>query len=118
MRRLRTIIAGSRDISGEDAARVIAVLDACEWPIEVVLSGCARGVDTIGAEWARGRGLPVEEHPAIWGAWGCGAGPIRNQAMAEAADAAIIVRHAQSRGSEDMARRARAAGLRLLEVVL
>lgn len=130
---MRTIIAGSRNITGADAARVLSVLDAIhaqeffvpnrlidpqQWTITTVISGCARGVDTLGAEWARGRGIPVEEYPADWKAHGRAAGPIRNRAMAERAEAAIVVRYAESAGSEDMARVARSKGLRLVEVIL
>lgn len=88
----------------------------------VVLSGKARGVDTLGEEWARARNIPVEDYPANWddveaeGAivrtrpdgsrYNLVAGFWRNEEMAQNADALVAVVTGSS-GTADMVRRAK-----------
>lgn len=59
-------------------------------PIEEVISGCALGADTFGSCWANSRGIPVKEFRPEWHKHGKSAGPIRNQEMAEYADAVVL----------------------------
>ena len=61
---IRTIIAGSRGIT--DPAVVRAALASCPWRPTTILSGAARGVDTLGEQWAAEQGIPIERHPADW----------------------------------------------------
>jgi hypothetical protein len=96
---MRVIIAGSRDITDEKA-----VIDfVWEVPLEAteIVSGCAKGVDSIGEMIADAIGVPVKKFPADWKTHGKAAGPIRNKQMAEYADAAIVI-HNGSRGSINM----------------
>lgn len=104
-----TIIAGSRDIFDRD--EVFRVLDACPWQITRVLSGGARGIDSLGAEWAQRKSIPVEVFPADWTRHGPKAGPIRNGQMAERAGALVLIWYGDSPGSRDMLRRATQAEL-------
>jgi hypothetical protein len=108
---VRTIIAGSREI--EDPAVVGRAVAASGFVPSVVLCGMARGVDMWGRAWAHGHGVPVEEYPADWNIHGKAAGPIRNQEMAENADALIAVWDGESRGTRDMIKRALARGLKV-----
>jgi hypothetical protein len=57
---MRTIIAGSRDITNRSYLE--AALQACPWTreITVVICGGANGVDELGDKWALRAGLPVE----------------------------------------------------------
>ena len=91
--------------------------------ITTVISGTANGVDQLGELWAKGQKppIPIEQFPAQWadlaaeGAkikinkygnkYNVLAGFQRNQKMAEAADAAIIIIRQGSNGSEDMLER-------------
>ena len=96
---MKVIIAGSRDITEQQV-----VIDfVWELPIEAteIVSGCAKGVDTIGEFIAEAIGVPVKKFPADWKTHGKAAGPIRNKQMAEYADAAIVI-HNGSRGSLNM----------------
>ena len=108
---MRTIIAGSRTIT--DLAVVEEAVRASGFAPSVVLSGCAAGVDTLGERWANDRGIPAFAYPANWYRHGRAAGPIRNQEMAEKADALIAVWDGKSRGTADMIRRAKARGLKV-----
>ena len=102
---MKTIIAGGRDyeLSPEDCARL------AELEISEVVCGCARGADTGGRNWAEALGIPVKLFPADWPRLGSAAGPIRNQQMADYADA--LVAFPGGRGTADMVRRAKAEGL-------
>lgn len=108
---MRTIIAGSRTIT--DPAVVEEAVRASGFKPSVVLSGAARGVDTLGFDWGWANGVPVESYPADWKKHGRAAGPIRNQQMAERADALIAVWDGESRGTKDMIRRALSGGLKV-----
>ena len=99
---MKTIIAGSRTIT--DKKTIFDALDIYfhnNKPIEVV-SGCARGVDTIGAEWAIKNGVPVKKFTANWDEHGRAAGPIRNLEMGNYADQALIFWDGKSKGTKSM----------------
>jgi len=76
---VRTIIAGSRTIT--DGQLVAAAVAASGFHISEVVSGCARGADRLGEEWATVRGVPVRRFPAEWERHGRAAGRIRNAQM-------------------------------------
>lgn len=103
---LRVIIAGSRSypgwIDGVDRA-----VKASGFEIVAVISGEARGADAAGGMWACVNNIPVEGYPADWDKHGRKAGPIRNQQMADAADALIALWDGKSRGTRDMINRMR-----------
>jgi hypothetical protein len=76
------IIAGSRDI--DDPALLRAALDDAALPIGEVVSGAARGVDTLGEQWAKAHGVHVERFPVTSDEWkyiGNSAGRKRNADM-------------------------------------
>ncbi len=109
---MRLVVAGSRTFT--DQARLFAELDrlALVRTITAIISGCAAGADQLGELWAAARRVPVVRFPAEWRKHGRAAGILRNQRMTCAADAAdIFFGPGPCRGSRDMARRARAAGL-------
>lgn len=97
---MKVIIAGSRNI--KDYKLVVDAIRASGYSITEVVSGCATGVDTLGEQWARANDIPIKEMPADWARHGNSAGPQRNRAMAEYADAAIVVWDGYSRGSRNM----------------
>jgi len=103
---MKVIIAGSRTFSGLAMQRIIFdqldKLRASKWVFDEVVSGAARGPDTIGEAWADKLGITVKRFPANWQEHGYAAGPIRNAEMAEYADAALIFWDELSKGSVDM----------------
>jgi hypothetical protein len=111
---MRTIIAGSRSITSG-----LSLLDAISGARRdgivptVVVCGCAKGVDTLGEQWARMTGLPVERYPAQWRLYGRSAGFMRNVQMAVRADALIALWDGKSPGTRHMIARARRRGLRV-----
>lgn len=62
-------------------------------------------------KWADVQGITCYEYEADWDKHGKAAGPIRNQEMAEYADALIAVWDGESRGTRDMIDKALDEGL-------
>lgn len=79
----------------------------------VIQGGCPTGVDSIACTLAHLSGSKCETFNADWEKHGRSAGPIRNQAMADAgADLCLAFPSAgKSAGTWDMIRRAVAAGI-------
>lgn len=98
---MKVIIAGSRNISDYDVVE-LAVLQSKFQNITEVVSGCARGVDFLGEQWALNNNIPIRSFPAEWGLYGKSAGYIRNGKMAQYADALIAVWDGKSRGTANM----------------
>lgn len=109
----RVIVAGSRSIA--DKELVFQKLDYLlknKPPQEVqIVSGTAKGVDQIGEDYARARGISCTRYPADWEAYGKRAGYIRNCTMAENADALVAFWDGKSPGTRHMIDTARSKGL-------
>jgi len=103
---MKLIIAGGRDyrLTPKDIERLNALENITE-----VVSGGAPGADTEGENWAREQSIPVKVFKADWKKYGRGAGPKRNQAMADYADAVALF--PGGKGTENMYKQAQKAGL-------
>lgn len=113
---MKTIIAGSRSI--KEYHIVAGIIDNLPWTITEVISGAAPGVDTVGANWAINRRIPLISMPADWDTHGKAAGYIRNEKMAKEADACLIIWDGISKGSKHMIDIAVKQGLHLCVVNL
>jgi hypothetical protein len=97
---MKVIIAGSRDFA--DHRHFDYSLANCGLTITEVVCGECRGPDLMGKAWANQRGIPVKSFPADWSQHGRAAGPKRNAAMADYADAAVVFWDGTSRGTANM----------------
>ena len=90
----RVIIAGSRQFNDYEflAKTVDYYLSGKEASEIVIISGHAKGADSLGEKYAMERGYKVELYPADWDIHGKAAGFIRNTKMAEVANALIAFR--------------------------
>jgi YspA, cpYpsA-related SLOG family len=115
---VRVIVCGGRNY-GNDAAwnHVLSVLEAmhAEHQITAVIQGGAPGADLQGALWAEMRGIKCVTVPADWNAHGKAAGPIRNKRMLTDFSPDVVVAFPGGRGTADMVRQAKAAGVDVLE---
>jgi hypothetical protein len=100
---MKLIIAGSRELD----PRLVYV--AIEFAlrerigeIEQVVSGGARGVDSVGEVWAHDRGIPVRPFNADWKKYGLSAGFRRNAEMGAYADELLAIHDGKSRGTKNM----------------
>jgi hypothetical protein len=112
---VKLVIAGSR--SWTDYSSLKSVLDdfTKSHKVTEIVSGTAKGADTLGEKYAKENGIPIKRFPAKWndmsepclkktnkyGEYNALAGHKRNEQMAKYCDFAIVFTHG-SRGSKDM----------------
>lgn len=99
---MKVIIAGSRHMPFSMFHLIDEAVKKSNFQVTEVVCGLARGADMFGGKWAVNNSIPVKTFPANWDEHGKAAGPIRNQQMAEYADALIVFIWDGSRGSKDM----------------
>lgn len=115
---MKVIIAGSRDFDRLLLVTWAAV--ASGFDITEVVSGGAQGIDTMGEWWAKRHSIPIKPFYVStkdWDRYGNQAGHLRNQKMAEYADALILIWDGGSPGSANMKQQARRMGLPIYEDV-
>lgn len=102
---MKLVVAGSRSITSKKL--VVDALVACPWwpAVDEIVSGGARGVDTLAEEIAKGLGYKFTLFPAEWDEYGKSAGHIRNQQMAEYGDFLATVWDGKSKGTQSMIQR-------------
>lgn len=108
---MRTIIAGSRGFTNIQDVRDAIIKSG--FLITTVLSGTAKGVDRLGEQWARENQCFCERYPADWDRHGAAAGPIRNEEMANVAEALVAVWNGRSRGTRHVIEVAKKKGLKV-----
>ena len=101
----RIIIAGGRNFNDynllkEKVDNIIS--DKRKTHQIYIVSGKARGADSLGEKYANENGLNIMEFPADWDKHGRSAGYKRNVEMAENADALIAFWDGESRGTKHM----------------
>lgn len=133
---MRILVCGDRDYP--DQHHVWSTLDSLTGvsessplpdPATVIIQGCAgrvvrlpdgtkqvRGADLIAREWGITNWVEVLDYPADWTGLGGAAGPIRNAKMLAEGKPELVVAFPGGRGTADMVRKARAAGVRVVEV--
>jgi hypothetical protein len=113
---MKTIIAGTRTIDDYDMVRKYIAKSGFD--ISIVLCGEAKGVDSMGKLWAKENQIPVWSFPADWAHFGKFAGIERNNRMADAGDALILIWDGESKGSKNMRYNAIQCGLMIYEVIV
>ena len=105
MDNFKVIIAGSRGFSNYKLLR-----EQCNKYLRekrktsnvIIVSGHARGADTLGEKYAQDEGFALEIYPAQWKKLGKQAGYRRNEQMTEVADALIAFWDGSSKGTKHM----------------
>jgi hypothetical protein len=77
----------------------------------IIVTGGAKGADTLGVRWAMERGFYTMTYYPDWEKFGRKAGFLRNQTMAENANALVAFWDMKSRGTAHMINLARDKGL-------
>ena len=94
---MRVAIVGSRDWNDWDALdKTLLSLDKTK---DVIISGGARGVDSMAAHLAKKYGFKVVVHPADWDRDGRSAGYIRNEEIVLDSDIVLAFWDGESRGT-------------------
>lgn len=110
---MKVLVCGGRDFN--DAEYVFHILDGLHVAelITQVISGGARGADTLGERWAVTRHVELRRFPAEWDKYGGSAGPRRNQQMIDEGQPDMVVAFPGGKGTQDMVRRAHLHGIRV-----
>lgn len=108
---MKVIIAGGRTFN--DLGALDRAIEASGFEITEVITGGARGADTLAIRWAKAHDIPVSVYWAQWDIYGKRAGPLRNWRMTQFAEALIAL--PGGLGTADMIMQARRKGLPVFE---
>lgn len=114
---MKLLVCGDRNWTDYDfIAESLDQVSVSNGYIELLIHGAARGADTLAAQYAERRGIPILPIPANWAKYGPSAGPIRNRQMLKDGEPDLVVAFhdsiEQSKGTKDMLKAATAASIR------
>jgi hypothetical protein len=101
---MKVAVIGSRNF--DDYNRVKRILDL--YPITVIVSGGARGADSLGEKYANEKGLQKEIYVPQWDLFGKKAGFLRNTTIIENCDMVVVFWDGSSKGTKDSLDKAQA----------
>ena len=111
------LICGGRDFTdGAIFANAMGDLIRIRGQPSKIIEGGAKGADRMARTWAGHKAIVVETEKADWNKYGNAAGPIRNQAMLDKHKPDFVVAFPGGRGTADMIRRSREAGVDVAEI--
>jgi hypothetical protein len=94
---MKVAVIGSRSFNDyEEVKRILSSLDITE-----LISGGAKGADTLGERYAKENGIPTNIFPPDWKKNGRAAGFIRNGEIVANADLIIAFWDGESKGTKD-----------------
>jgi hypothetical protein len=123
---MRVLVTGGRDYG--DVRLLTKTLDSilAIHPEMVVIHGACKtrdratgaivGADHLADCWAEAREVDCFKFPAKWKAYEKAAGPIRNKRMIDEGKPDLVVAFPGGRGTADMVKKAKAAGITVEEV--
>jgi len=102
---MKLVIAGCRDFDDYEllSNKIDAYIktEAKDEKITII-SGGADGADKLGEKYSKDNCYDLDVHSADWKKFGKAAGPIRNERMAQVADAVVVFWDGKSRGTKNM----------------
>jgi hypothetical protein len=98
----KVIVAGGRDFFDYDLMKRKLDVILSKKDNVVIVSGTAKGADSLGERYAREHNLVISYFPALWHIYGSKAGFYRNEEMAEYAEACICFWDGKSTGTKHM----------------
>ena len=117
---MKVLICGSRHFNDYEKLKkeVFNALPVGDYIDTTVISGHAKGADSLGERLAGEMGWKCEIYPADWNTYGRRAGPIRNSQMLKEGkpDVVIAFRAENSRGTQNMINQAEKAGIPVVVV--
>ena len=111
------IVCGGRDFADQGVFNsAMGDLIRLRGMPECVVNGGARGADLMAKQWAEHHAIEARSVAADWGLHGRAAGPIRNQSMLDKYVPDLVVAFPGGKGTADMVRRSRKAGVDVAEI--
>ncbi len=108
--RMRVLVCGGRDFN--DYERLKKALDGLE--ITTIISGLAKGADTLAVLYAHSKKISVLGFPAKWRLYGKSAGFVRNRQMLEEGKSDLVVAFPGGAGTDMMRKLTVQAGIKLV----
>lgn len=99
---MKIIVAGSRDYTDTTTMSEVLLEELERGPVDLIISGGARGPDTYAIYFANLAKIPVRVVRADWDTYGRAAGHIRNKEMAKEGDRLIAFWDGKSSGTQGM----------------
>lgn len=106
---MKLAIVGSRNFT--DYKELSRIIGKVKGDITLIISGGARGADTLAERYAKEKAIPYLIFPADWNEYGKKAGILRNQDIVDNAEAMVAFLAPESRGTRDSIKRAQAKGI-------
>lgn len=94
---MKLAIVGSRSFTNESLLE--STLNNYKDRITLVVSGGARGADSLGESWATKNSIPVKVFKAEWDKYGKSAGMIRNELIIQECDICVAFWDGKSKGT-------------------
>ncbi len=111
---MRVLVCGGRNFS--DTSLFGEAVERFAPCVTLIIHGGAAGADEMADNWGIWAEIPVECYEADWKRYGNSAGPIRNQQMIDEGKPDLVLAFPGGRGTADMVRRAKAAGIPVEEI--
>lgn len=113
---MKVLVCGGRDYT--DSETLFRELDRlhAQHHFQTVISGLARGADSLARDWAKIRQIPFVGYPAQWDLHGRSAGPMRNIEMLREGKPDLVVAFPGGRGTQHMTAIASAAGVTVVKL--
>lgn len=109
---MKMLVCGGRDFRNYDLLKTVLSAFHVTHGLTEIIHGNAQGADRLAGTWADRHNVPKRVFDADWKAHGKAAGPIRNQQMLDEAKPDFVLAFKGGKGTNDMLRRAEAAGIR------
>lgn len=99
---MKVIIAGSRSFNDYSLLYNVCYFELSIYNNIEIVSGGARGADSLGEKFAHDNNYKLKVFPAKWDKYGKRAGYLRNREMAQYADVLIAFWDGESKGTKHM----------------
>lgn len=113
MNTIKLAIVGSRGFNDYDLLEKTINENYKIDQIEAIVSGGARGADSLGEKYAEKNNINKEIHLPDWKKYGRGAGFVRNKDIVDACDSIILFWDGSSKGTMHSMRLAQKAGKKI-----
>jgi len=110
---MKVIIAGGRDFKDYDLLKKICNHMLSQSKEVEIVSGGAKGADSLGEQYASDMGYKCSKFPADWEKYGRAAGFKRNSEMANYSDCLIAFWDGSSKGTQHMINQAKKKNLQV-----
>ena len=118
---MRVLVCGGRDFDDyglldKTLHSLVYDRDHTDYSKVVIISGMAKGADSLAVDWSRWNNTHLLKFPADWGKYKKAAGPIRNQQMIDEGKPDLVAAFKGGTGTVDMVRRAKKHNIKVIEV--